>query len=318
MPDSSVDELLVSMLQPKEGLEYYSVRLTADSEGRICRSACTQWVGFTESEPRLEIRKGRLVSPEIMIDSWKKLSVPYWVVSAEEEMIAYLCWGGEALVEKNLGERYFADVIAPNVCAHDGPLGFKGVHRLPEQAFFRSPRPKLRMTVLKRDQYRCRLCGRRPADYSDVVIHVHHIRPWATGGLTEEPNLICLCHTCHSGLSPHDEPELFNLIGRETIPGDGYAKEIVDGMFRYRHLVKQDLELVKQDLEREIAMSNAEKSKNPKRDRRKSRATSTHRPRKQEVRFVPIADVKGRRQPGALRGKLRVGLEFFEPLAGEE
>ena len=36
------------------------------------------------------------------------------------------------------------------------------------------------------------------------------------------------------------------------------------------------------------------------------------------VRLVPIADVKGRRQPGALRGKLRVGAEFFEPLADEE
>jgi prevent-host-death family protein len=36
------------------------------------------------------------------------------------------------------------------------------------------------------------------------------------------------------------------------------------------------------------------------------------------VRLVPIADVKGRRQPGALRGKLRVGPEFFEPLTDEE
>jgi prevent-host-death family protein len=36
------------------------------------------------------------------------------------------------------------------------------------------------------------------------------------------------------------------------------------------------------------------------------------------VRLVPIADVKGRRQPGSLRGKLRVGPEFFEPLADEE
>jgi len=311
MPKSSVDELFVSMLQPKAGLEYYSVRLTADSEGRIRRSAYTHWVGFTESKPRREIREGSIVRPEIMIDSWEKLSVPYWVVSTEEEMIAYLCWGGLALVEKSLGERYFADVIAPSECAPDGPLGFKGVHRLAEQAFFRSPRPKLRMSVLKRDQYRCRLCGRRPADYSDVVIHVHHIRPWATGGLTEEQNLICLCHTCHNGLSPHAELSLFSLIGRETVSGDGYAKEIVDGMFRYCHLVKQDLE-------REIAMSNAERSKNPRRHRRKSPATSTHRPRKQGVRVVPVSDVKGRRQPGALRGKLSVGSEFFEPLAGEE
>jgi prevent-host-death family protein len=36
------------------------------------------------------------------------------------------------------------------------------------------------------------------------------------------------------------------------------------------------------------------------------------------VRLVPIVDVKGRRQPGVLRGKLRVGPEFFEPLPDEE
>jgi prevent-host-death family protein len=36
------------------------------------------------------------------------------------------------------------------------------------------------------------------------------------------------------------------------------------------------------------------------------------------VRLVPIADIKGHRQPGALRGKLRVGSEFFEPLTDEE
>ena len=36
------------------------------------------------------------------------------------------------------------------------------------------------------------------------------------------------------------------------------------------------------------------------------------------VRLVPIVDAKGRRQPGALRGKLKVGPEFFEPLPAEE
>jgi prevent-host-death family protein len=36
------------------------------------------------------------------------------------------------------------------------------------------------------------------------------------------------------------------------------------------------------------------------------------------VRLVPIMDVKGRRQPGALRGKLHVGADFFEPLPDEE
>jgi len=36
------------------------------------------------------------------------------------------------------------------------------------------------------------------------------------------------------------------------------------------------------------------------------------------VRLVPVGKVRGRRQPGALRGKLRVGPEFFEPLPTEE
>jgi antitoxin (DNA-binding transcriptional repressor) of toxin-antitoxin stability system len=33
---------------------------------------------------------------------------------------------------------------------------------------------------------------------------------------------------------------------------------------------------------------------------------------------LAIGEVQGRRQPGALRGKLRVGPEFFEPLPAKE
>lgn len=36
------------------------------------------------------------------------------------------------------------------------------------------------------------------------------------------------------------------------------------------------------------------------------------------ARLVPVGEVKGRRRPGALRGKLRVGPEFFEPLPADE
>jgi antitoxin (DNA-binding transcriptional repressor) of toxin-antitoxin stability system len=33
---------------------------------------------------------------------------------------------------------------------------------------------------------------------------------------------------------------------------------------------------------------------------------------------VPIGEVKRKRQPGSLKGKLRIGSEFFEPLAASE
>jgi prevent-host-death family protein len=36
------------------------------------------------------------------------------------------------------------------------------------------------------------------------------------------------------------------------------------------------------------------------------------------ARLVPIADQIGNRRPGALKGKLHVGPEFFEPLPSEE
>jgi prevent-host-death family protein len=36
------------------------------------------------------------------------------------------------------------------------------------------------------------------------------------------------------------------------------------------------------------------------------------------VRLVPVRDVQGNRKPGILKGKLKVGPEFFEPLPQEE
>ena len=36
------------------------------------------------------------------------------------------------------------------------------------------------------------------------------------------------------------------------------------------------------------------------------------------ARLVPVGEVKGKRQPGSLKGALRVGPEFFEPLPESE
>ena len=36
------------------------------------------------------------------------------------------------------------------------------------------------------------------------------------------------------------------------------------------------------------------------------------------VRIVAIEDVRGDRKPGALKGKLKVGPEFFDPLPDDE
>ena len=36
------------------------------------------------------------------------------------------------------------------------------------------------------------------------------------------------------------------------------------------------------------------------------------------AKLVPLGEIKGKRQPGSLKGKLRVGPEFFEPLPNSE
>ena len=36
------------------------------------------------------------------------------------------------------------------------------------------------------------------------------------------------------------------------------------------------------------------------------------------VRLLPITDGKGNRKPGSMKGKFKVGPEFFEPLPPEE
>lgn len=57
----------------------------------------------------------------------------------------------------------------------------------------------LRYDILKRDGFRCVLCGRSAAD--GVKLHVDHIKPIAKGGKTVEFNLRTLCEHCNWGKS---------------------------------------------------------------------------------------------------------------------
>jgi hypothetical protein len=88
------------------------------------------------------------------------------------------------------------------------PTGFLGKEKPGEKAveptvIFRTPVPKkMRFRVLRRDNYRCRLCGMTAAD--GIKLHVDHIVPVAKGGKTVERNLWALCQPCNSGKSDSD------------------------------------------------------------------------------------------------------------------
>lgn len=57
----------------------------------------------------------------------------------------------------------------------------------------------LRYTVLKRDNFRCVLCGTSPALIPGIQLHVDHIFPFSKGGKTEIANLRTLCEACNLG-----------------------------------------------------------------------------------------------------------------------
>ncbi len=84
-----------------------------------------------------------------------------------------------------------------------------GLHLSPNATC--GPRPKrtpaekraisatLRFKVLKRDDYRCQLCGDSPAISRGTTLEVDHIHPFSQGGPTTEDNLRTLCRRCNQG-----------------------------------------------------------------------------------------------------------------------
>lgn len=60
---------------------------------------------------------------------------------------------------------------------------------------------RIRFLVMRRDDFKCQLCGVSPAARPGTVLVVDHIKPWASGGETVMENLQTLCEPCNGGKS---------------------------------------------------------------------------------------------------------------------
>lgn len=60
---------------------------------------------------------------------------------------------------------------------------------------------RLRFIVMRRDNFKCKSCGRSPAIYPSIILHVDHVKAWANGGETVLENLQTLCSKCNIGKS---------------------------------------------------------------------------------------------------------------------
>lgn len=60
---------------------------------------------------------------------------------------------------------------------------------------------KQRFEILKRDNFKCCVCGASPAKDPNIELHIDHIIPWSKGGETISENLQTLCSNCNIGKS---------------------------------------------------------------------------------------------------------------------
>jgi len=240
MEKKTKNDIIQELRRIDKDSSYYQITLIGNKDGKISWYTYSHWVGWVNDKPGFEIREASIVNAHSMAKFWQDVGLPYVVVNSPATLTIFMRLGGHALIEKSIAEQYLPEMIKPESSAIDGPRGFKTLSSAPKSATKRVPNPKHRMNIIKRDDFRCRICGRRPDDYVDVEFHVHHIRPWGGGGLTEDQNLITLCQTCHKGLDPHGDISLFELLDPEAFRPDLERKrqKHLEGVRYYRDCVE--------------------------------------------------------------------------------
>jgi hypothetical protein len=120
----------------------------------------------------------------------------------------HLClfWTGEGRGKPLLKLRR-GGVVIPKALS-EVPTGFMGDEtpeelKAAEAVYTRIPIPaRLRFEILRRDSYRCQLCGHAQSD--GIRLHIDHKVAVAKGGSTSEENLWVLCENCNLGKSDLD------------------------------------------------------------------------------------------------------------------
>lgn len=219
---------------------YYAITFLATDDGKIERYWQSQFKGWADTAKKRELREIAPVYPLKMLQLLEDTGEPGVLVNSREDFLLYFLIGGHGVVEQSLCERFLPDLIKPKEIVRSIAKGFVVVETAPEGWLRRAPSRKDRMRLLKRDNLRCRICGRSPHDYVDIELHLHHVVPWSKGGLTEDDNLVTICGTCHDGLDPHYDPELFSMLGVNTLfPKLTTSAEYKRGIMNYRRISVQ-------------------------------------------------------------------------------
>lgn len=218
---------------------YFALTLTATPEGQVRTMTQTEFAG-PGSKPMWEMRRASQVHAQNMRSLWRGIGQGSVVVNSEASLAVFMRIGGNAVIEESIFTKWFGHLLGPKECVPSRVgEGVRTRESVEGPSVKYAPSRKLRMDVLRRDDFRCRICNRSPDDYVDIVLNVHHVRPWGAGGLTEMSNLLTLCDTCHMGLDPHFEIRLLAKVPDGVIyPAvEDVGDDFHVGVQRYRELI---------------------------------------------------------------------------------
>lgn len=191
----------------------YSIVLSMEPDGEILCSVFSHWVGWGDVEHRTELRMPSLVDAKRMKHIYKDNSLKPIEVTSIRSLVRWIAGGGAALINPAVLRQRLPQWLEPRLTAKMADHGFAVIDegKLGE-ALRRAPTPAQRLRVMKRDGFRCSLCGRGPETNVDVSLHIHHIIPWGVRGVSSDHNLITLCHTCHIGIVPHHDRDVARTL----------------------------------------------------------------------------------------------------------
>ena len=166
-------------------------------KNRVSEYACLEeieriWIMLGRQPTTTDIKNGitkySLHTFERRFGSWRK---------ALEFFVSYM--NGEQEVEKN--DKIDDDIQLPD------DIQNRIENEMPTHKTKRDINLRMRFLVMKRDNFKCCMCGRSPATTVGLELHIDHIVPWSKGGETVIDNLHTLCSDCNLGKSNLSETE---------------------------------------------------------------------------------------------------------------
>ena len=202
---------------------YFAAALLGSDTGwNLAFDTC--FAGFPEGggpDKGVELREPVPVCPDRMTRLWEDVGQGWGVVNERAQLIWLFRFGGNALIAEAVAREHLAEFVEPIEVVPNGAVGFRRFDPDAREVRRRRPRPRHRARILQRDGHRCQVCQRQPSNDGDIRLELHHIKPFSTGGLTIDENLITVCNECHESFDPHYQPGLFWLP-------DGHASRALE------------------------------------------------------------------------------------------